>query len=61
MIRFMIEKKEMIIKVQIRRFIRESHYSNNGSDSKYVPPKHKVFILSQEGKLRDERGNIEIR
>ena len=56
-----IEKKEMIIKVQIRRFIRESHYSNNGSDSKYVPPKHKVFILSQEGKLRDERGNIEIR
>ena len=55
------EKKEMIIKVQISRDIRESHYGNHVSDSKYMPIKHKIFILSQEGKLRDERGNFEIR
>ncbi len=53
------EKKEMIIEVQIRRFIRESRYSSR-NESKYTPPKHKVFILSMEGGLRDERGNIEI-
>lgn len=53
------EKKEMIIEVQIRRFTRESRYSSHNNDSGYTPPKHKVFILSMEGGLRDERGNIE--
>jgi hypothetical protein len=55
------ERKEMIIEVQIRRFYRESRYSSRSNDSGYAPPKHKVFILSTEGVLRDERGSIEFR
>lgn len=56
-----IEKKELVIEVQIRRFEKESRYSNSKNDSGYTPPRHKVFILSMEGRLRDERGNIEFR
>lgn len=55
------EKKEMIIEVQIRRFFRESRYCNRSNDSDYTPPKHKVFILSTEGVLRDERGDFNFR
>lgn len=55
------ERKEMIIEVEIRRFFRESRYSSRSNDSGYTPPKHKVFILSMEGGLRDERGSIEFR
>jgi hypothetical protein len=52
---------ELIIEVQIRRWIKKSRYSMSGGESAYVPPKHKVYVFSQKGELRNENGCIDIR
>lgn len=53
--------KELIIKILIERRIRHNHNSENVSSLAYKPPRFKIFILSPNGVLRDERKNIELR
>lgn len=55
------EECELVIEVQIQRRIRESRYSKHSSEKAYVPPKHKIYIFSQEGELRDEKGSVKFR
>lgn len=52
---------ELVIEVQIKRRIVESRYSKHSSEKAYVPPKHKIYIFSQKGELRDEKGSVEFR
>ncbi len=56
-----VEECEMVIEVQIQRRIRESRYSRQSSEKAYVPPKHKIYVFSQKGELRDEKGSVEFR
>ena len=56
-----VEECELIIEVQIRRRVKKSRYSSSGVSDVYVPPKHKIYIFSQEGTLRDENGSVEFR
>ena len=55
------EECELVIEVQIQRRIRESRYSKHGSEKTYVPPKHKIYVFSQKGELRDEKGIVNFR
>ena len=55
------EDCELIIEVQIRRWVNKSGYSRSGVSDDYVPPKHKIYVFSREGGLRDENGNVEFR
>lgn len=55
------EECELIIEVQIERRIKESRYSRQNSEKAYVTPKHKIYILSPKGELRDEHGSVELR
>jgi hypothetical protein len=56
-----IEKCDIIIEIQMQRRKKISRYKYSDSDSGYVPPKHKVYVFSMEGGLRDENGSIEFR
>ena len=56
-----VEDCELIIEVQIRRRIKKSRNSDSSSDGAYIPPKHKIYVFSREGELRDEKGSVSIR
>lgn len=55
------KKCELVIEVQIQRRARESRYSGQSREKAYVPPKHKIYIFSPKGELRDEKGSVEFR
>lgn len=55
------EQCELIIEVRINRTVVKSRYSNDGGEGEYVPPKHKIYVLSQKGDIRDENGSVEFR
>jgi hypothetical protein len=48
----------LVIEVQISRRIKRDRYSNSIEEDIYIPPKQKIYLLSKEGVLSDERGNI---
>jgi len=45
--------KELIVEVQISRTQHRTYRSRDEQDWGYIPPSHKVFILSSNGILRD--------
>ncbi|HWX22687.1 MAG TPA: ATP-binding protein [Candidatus Binatia bacterium] len=46
--------KELIIEVRISRTEHRSRYSRRDNDFGYIPPSHKIFILSSNGILTDK-------
>jgi hypothetical protein len=52
---------ELIFKVEIQRYFRHKQYSDNNEETRYKPPSFKFFILSADGKLRDENKKYKIR
>lgn len=50
---------ELIFHLEIKRYYK--HYSRDDDDTSYKPPQIKFFILSPDGKLRDENKNYKIR
>lgn len=50
----MIMKCELIIEVQIRRRNKRKAYFGRAEQHEYKPPFNKIYILSADGKLRDE-------
>ena len=52
---------ELIFRVEIKRYFRHKQYSRDDDETRYKPPHFKFFILSQDGKLRDENKNYKIR
>lgn len=53
--------RQLIFKVQIKRHLRRSHYGRSDDDSGYNPSVSKVYILSANGTLRDERKYYQLR
>lgn len=51
-------KKELILEVQIQRNYYSSHRS--GRDKEYKPAIHKIFILSEDGTIRNTERNYQI-
>lgn len=49
----------LVLEVQICRRVVRDRYSNTVVEDKYMPPAHKIYLLSGEGVLSDENGNIE--
>ena len=52
---------ELILEVQINRGFRNNHYRSNDDEEEYKPPYSKVYILSADGELRDEKTNYKLR
>ncbi|MBK9099491.1 MAG: ATP-binding protein [bacterium] len=52
---------ELIYKVEIQRYYRYKQYSRDDDETRYKPPHFKFFVLSQHGKLRDEKKSYKIR
>ncbi|WHX24914.1 hypothetical protein QNH47_12040 [Virgibacillus halodenitrificans] len=51
---------ELIIEVQIRRNYKRIAYLGREEEREYKPPFNKVYILSADGKLRDEEAYYEL-
>jgi len=56
-----IKKSELIIEVQIERRFKKNYYRSNEDGREYQPPHSKIYILSQNGELRDERTYYKLR
>ena len=54
-------KRELIIKVEIERKLRRSYYSRSDDEFKYTEPSYKLYLLSADGKLRDENTSYQLR
>lgn len=51
---------ELILEVQIERELKHD-YGISKDENEYQPPYNKIYILSQDGELRDERTNYKLR
>ncbi|MBM7571577.1 ATP-binding protein [Aquibacillus albus] len=56
-----IMKCELIIEVQIRHRYKRNAYLGRDEEREYKPPFNKIYILSADGRLRDEESYYEIR
>jgi hypothetical protein len=54
-------KCELVIKVEIDRQLHRSYYTRRDDEIGYQPPYCKIYILSADGTLRDERSNYQLR
>lgn len=54
-------KKDLIIEVQIERSISRSYDRNEDDETRYPPPYSKVYILSENGVLRDSAASYQLR
>jgi hypothetical protein len=54
-------ERELIIKVEIDRQLRRSYYSRSDDEFKYTEPSCKLYLLSADGKLRDEKTSYQLR
>ena len=54
-------KSELIIAVQIDRRLKKKYNRSKEDGMEYQPPYSKIYILSQEGELRDEGTNYKLR
>lgn len=52
--------REIIIEVQIDRSFFRPHYSRSTGENDYLPSKHKIYILSKDGTIRDSRSSYKI-
>jgi hypothetical protein len=52
---------EVIFNIKIDRHFRYNHYSRDDDETKYKPAVFKFFVLSPDGKLRDEKKSYKIR
>ena len=52
---------ELIIQVEINRQLHRPYYTRRDDDIGYQPPYCKVYILSADGTLRDERSSYKLR
>lgn len=54
-------EREIIIKVQIQRSLSRSYYTRSNESNEYQPPYCKIYILSADGTIRDERTCYQLR
>jgi len=54
-------RRELIMKVEIERQLRRSYYSRSDDEFKYTEPSCKLYLLSADGKLRDEKTSYQLR
>ena len=54
-------ERELIMKVEIERQLRRSYYSRSDDEFKYTEPSCKLYLLSADGKLRDEKTSYQLR
>jgi hypothetical protein len=54
-------QSDLIIEIQINRRLRRKSYMRGGVSDEYKPPLSKVFIFSDDGKLRDTETYYELR
>jgi hypothetical protein len=48
------QKCDLIIEIEIERKFKRKLYSKNNDETRYNPPKRKIYIFSSDGGLRDE-------
>jgi len=56
----LVQKCDIIFKVQIERRFQHVSYVRNDDDNEYKPPHTKIYILSADGKLRNTEKHYQI-